>query len=406
MNYSNVTHHDDGLYNFQFAIPQSIHFGVGKRDLLGSLIAREGRRIMVISSPFLSRTGWKDWLEQHVWNHSTTSSYFMDIRGEPTLSLVDAAVNAAQEFQPDVIVAIGGGSVIDVGKAVRGLVHSPYPLIDYLEGVGIGRKLESPVLPFIVLPTTAGTGSEVTKNAVIGDPDRKFKKSFRSTRLIPTHVLIDPTMQKTTPPHITAIAGMDALTQLIEAYISNKATAITRPLCQAGVQSVRSGLLRAYQQPTDLEARSEMAFAALMSGMVLANSGLGLAHGIAAGMGSQIPIPHGLACAVLLPLVFKINHTIAATELAEISRILVPTCEGSSKEEQILAGYQYILSLLDEMHLWEYFKNVPLTSDQIQAITQHSFGNSMKGNPVTISPEQVETWLYQLIKREIYTNGL
>jgi alcohol dehydrogenase class IV len=228
-------------------------------------------------------------------------------RGEPTVADVDAAVESARAAGCDVIAGIGGGSAIDAAKAVAGLLANGGTAQDYMEVVGEGRRITRPAMPWVAMPTTAGTGAEATRNAVIGLPERRFKASIRSEHLLPRGVIIDPELQLDVPAAVTARSGMDALCQCIEACTSTGASPLTDPLALDGIRRAGRSIVRAVEHGDDLAAREDMALAALFSGVALTNAGLGAVHGLAAPLGANFPIPHGTLCAALLPGVMQAN---------------------------------------------------------------------------------------------------
>ena len=228
-------------------------------------------------------------------------------RGEPTVTDIDAALAIARDEKCDFVIGLGGGSAIDAAKAVAGLLANGGVASDYMEVVGKGRKITRPAVPWIAIPTTAGTGAEVTRNAVIGWPEKKFKASIRSELLMAKVALIDPQLGVDVPREVTARSGADALCQCIEAYVSTGANPMTDPIALKGVELAGRYLKRAADDGRDLEAREGMALAALLSGIALTNAGLGAVHGFAAPIGANFPVPHGTVCGVLLPRVIKAN---------------------------------------------------------------------------------------------------
>jgi alcohol dehydrogenase class IV len=228
-------------------------------------------------------------------------------RGEPTVTDVNAAVLAARQAGCNMVVGIGGGSAIDAAKAVAGLMTNGGDVTDYMEVVGKGQKITRPAAPWIAIPTTAGTGAEVTRNAVIGHPEKRFKASLRSEHLLPRVALVDPELGASAPPEVTASSGSDALCQLIESYTSVNAQPITDALALAGIPLAARSLRRAVADGGDLAAREDMALAALLSGITLTNVGLGAVHGFASPLGGNFPAPHGTICGLLLPHVISAN---------------------------------------------------------------------------------------------------
>jgi alcohol dehydrogenase class IV len=237
--------------------------------------------------------------------------------GEPQVEDVDRALETARDAGCDFVIGLGGGSALDTAKAVAGLVTNGGSSLDYMEVIGRGRPLLKPAAPWIALPTTAGTGAEVTRNAVLGCSAKRFKASLRSTHLLARAALVDAELGITTPRDVTARSGMDALCQLIESYTSNRAHPLTDGLALQGITLAARALPRAVTDGRDLVAREEMALASLLSGMTLANVGLGAVHGFAAPMGAHLPVPHGAVCAALLPHVMAANVQALAAESAE-----------------------------------------------------------------------------------------
>jgi alcohol dehydrogenase class IV len=317
---------------------------------------------------------------------------------EPTVEEVDRAVEIGRGAGCDVVVAAGGGAVLDCGKAAAGMMTNPGSLVDYLEGVGKGLQIEKRPLPMIAIPTTAGTGSEVTKNAVISGPG--FKKSVRSPLMIPDLALVDPVLTHSTPPAVTASCGMDALTQVIEPYLSKNATPMTDGLALQGISAAGRSLGRAYRDPGDRQAREGMALASLLGGICLANAGLGAVHGFASPLGALFPIPHGVACAALLPQVVRINLEAARgtpveervrSRFATVARILVEGRGGAPSEplETVVeAGIGFLEQLQRELAI-PRLSDLGLSEEQIPQVVAGARGSSMRYNPVELTDEQL-----------------
>ena len=229
------------------------------------------------------------------------------VPGEPTVGLVQAAVQTARAAGCDCVIAIGGGSTLDTGKAAGALLANPGDLLDYLEVVGKNQPLLRPGLPVIAIPTTAGTGAEVTKNAVLGVPEQKFKVSLRGAYLLPRVALVDPELTFSLPPAVTASTGLDALTQVIEPYVSKRANPLVDLWCREGIARAGRSLRRAYSEGSDPAAREDMAYTSLLGGLSLANAGLGAVHGFASPLGGEFNAPHGAICAALLAPAMKVN---------------------------------------------------------------------------------------------------
>ncbi|MBN2356533.1 iron-containing alcohol dehydrogenase, partial [candidate division KSB1 bacterium] len=310
------------LVDFVFQTANQIVFGAGKIHELPGLVSALGRKVLLcLRGEHLSRSGVLAKLQADFDAAQLEICVFNLPDGEPTIYDVSLGMMEIHQFQAEVVIAIGGGSCIDTAKAMAALATNPGQVTDYLEGIG-QRTLYQPPLPFVAVPTTAGTGAEATKNAVIIAPSHRAKKSMRSALLLPKIALLDAELTLSLPARITAETGMDALTQLIESYISIKAQPIPQALALHGIGLAGKYLRRAYSDGGDLEAREGMMLASLLSGMALANSGLGAAHGIAAALGAVANVPHGRACAMLLPHVMKLNRRVCIKGFADIYQAL------------------------------------------------------------------------------------
>lgn len=289
------------MSNFEFFGVGRVVFGRGEIRRLGGLAAEMGRSAMVVhNGPVRAELG--DTLAV-----AGVAVTFRRQRGEPTVGDVDEVTAEAREVGCDVVIGMGGGSAIDAAKAVAGLLANGGAAADYMEVVGKGQKITRPAIPWIAVPTTAGTGAEATRNAVIGFPERHFKASIRSELLLPRVALIDPELALEVPPDVTARCGMDALCQCIESYTSTGAGPLTDPLALQGISLAARALPKAYSNGHDLAAREDMALAALISGITLTSAGLGAVHGFAAPLGANFPVPHGTVCAALLPGIIAAN---------------------------------------------------------------------------------------------------
>jgi alcohol dehydrogenase class IV len=379
---------------FDFVTAPRILFGPGSIEKLTELVPKFGRRVLLIlGSESADRSGLTDWLE-----HMFPVCAVVRCIREPTAEEVDAAVMAAQEAACDVVVAVGGGSVLDCGKATAGMLTNPGSLVDYLEGVGNGRQLENPPAPLLAAPTTAGTGSEVTRNAVITGPG--YKKSIRSPLLMPRVAVVDPLLTHGMPPLVTAACGMDALAQLIESYLSQKASPITDGLALQGIAEAGPALQRAVASPSDAAARESMAVASLLGGICLANAGLGAVHGFASPLGARFPIAHGVACAALLPQVMRANLEASQGTEAE-DRVWLRFARVS----EALTGIRFVdrtaavdagLGRLQQMQRTlgiPRLATLGVTEADIPRIAADAQGSSMRTNPVVLSTRRLEATL-------------
>jgi alcohol dehydrogenase class IV len=315
------------IAGFEFVTATRIVFGRGRFEQIGKLIAGLGRSALVVSNADRSgRQGLVERLRRLASIESVPVELFW-LRGEPEIGDVDRGLEAARRLGSEVVVGLGGGSAIDTAKAIAALLNNDGSCIDYMEIIGAGRTIREPSRPWIAVPTTAGTGAEVTRNAVIGAKDRAYKASIRSPRLVARVALVDPETGTAVPRDVTARSGMDALTQCIESYTSRGASPLTDALALEGITRAGRALRRAVERGDDAEAREEMALAALLSGITLTNAGLGAVHGFAAPLGARFAAPHGALCAALLPHVMRAN---------------VEALRGEESGEAVLARYATI----------------------------------------------------------------
>jgi alcohol dehydrogenase class IV len=312
--------------------------------------------------------------------------------GEPTVDFVQQGVRQAKAEKCDHVIALGGGSAMDAGKAMAALLTNEGSLLDHLEVIGQSKPLVRPSAPFVAIPTTAGTGAEVTRNAVLASPPHRLKVSLRSPLLLSKLAVVDPELTLGLPAALTACAGLDALTQLIEPFVSSRSNPLTDAICREGMVRVARSLRRACAQPNDLAAREDMALASLFSGLALANAGLGAVHGFAAPIGGMFPAPHGAVCAALLPHVMAANvHALRqrqpGTETLrrydEIAWLL--TEQPDAKADDAVAWVQDLGRALNIPSLRTYGitpSDLPLLSEK--AIS----ASSMKGNPIVLTDEE------------------
>lgn len=374
--------------SFNFATAGRITFGDGaSRDLLG-VVRQFGERAFVITGNHTDADAspLKDLQELEalqIWRSS----------GEPSVEGVRAATAAAREMAPDVIVGLGGGSVIDTAKSVGILLRNSGDLMDYLEVVGKGQTLAPETVPVIALPTTSGTGAEVTANAPIYSPEHKIKASLRSTAMIPAIAIVDPDLTLSTPPAVTASSGLDALTQCIEPYTSGKANPLTDILAQEGMRRAARGLRQAHADGSNRQAREDMAFGSLLGGLSLANAKLGAAHGIAAPVGGMTGAPHGNVCAAVLAKCCETNikamkerdpENPAIARYDTVGQLL--TGNPNATAEDATAWIRETVAMLGVGGLG----SLGLTEDQLDAATKGAMNaSSMKGNPIVLTYDEV-----------------
>lgn len=289
--------------NFEFATATKIIFGPGSLNEVGDIAIKTGKKALLVTG----KGGAAPDRLIEIFSASKISWELVEVIGEPTIEEIEKFVVFARQKSCDYVVSFGGGSVIDTGKAISALITNPGDLMDYLEVIGRGKSIVNQAAPLIAIPTTAGTGSEVSRNAVLTVRDRKIKVSMRSPMMLARVALVDPELTYSLPPAITASTGMDALAQVLEPYVSRKANSLTDLYCVEGMIRASRSLFKAYTNGSDREAREDMAFTSLLGGLALANAGLGGVHGFAAPIGGMFEAPHGAVCARLLPLVVRAN---------------------------------------------------------------------------------------------------
>ncbi|MDY0356474.1 MAG: iron-containing alcohol dehydrogenase [Sedimentisphaerales bacterium] len=374
---------------FEFATANRIVFGPGVAADLPQIIASLGDR------PFVLTGGTPEHYEQIVrlLTEANLEPTTFGIRGEPTTETVSAATAAARQARADVVVGIGGGSAIDSGKAVAAMLTNEGNIEDYLEVVGLGKPLKNRSGPYVAVPTTAGTGAEVTRNAVLLVPEHRVKVSMRSPFLLPEVALVDPLLTHSMAPDVTAATGLDALTQLIEAFVTKKANPLTDGICREGLRCAARSLRRAFEDGADATARQDMALAALFSGLALANAGLGAVHGFAGSLGGMIGAPHGVVCGRLLPHVMAANvkalrdrvpDSPALARFDEIAQIA--TGDDSARASD---GVVWVKNLCGVMALPGLRRYGLTEADFSDAVAQAKKASSMKGNPIELHDDEL-----------------
>jgi alcohol dehydrogenase class IV len=313
--------------------------------------------------------------------------------GEPTTATVREATELARKESCRLVIGFGGGSTLDAGKAIAVLLTNEGDPEDYLEVIGKGKQLTQPSAPCIAIPTTAGTGSEVTRNAVLVSPEHRVKVSMRSSLMLPRVALVDPELTYGLPPGITASTGLDALTQLVEAFTCGRANPITDALCRDGIGRVGRSLLRVFEHGDDAAAREDMALASLFGGLALANSGLGIVHGIAGPIGGKFSAPHGAVCARLLPYAMEVNIAAMQKRLPknqalqrydEIAQAL--TGSGATKTND---GVQWVKELCGTFQIPSLSSYGISSEDFPELVESADRASSTKGNPVQLSRDEM-----------------
>jgi alcohol dehydrogenase class IV len=388
------------LNPFDFYRTPKLVFGPGRVEELGHIAAHYGTKVLVVTGgEALERTGQWGRCEESL-KRASIKVFRYRCSGEPSPETIDSAV---KEFAPgsvEAVVAVGGGSAIDCAKAIAAMLPLREPVTPYLEGVGT-KTHPGKTLPFIAVPTTAGTGSEATKNAVISKVGRPgFKKSLRHDNFTPTCAIVDPELTLTCPPQVTAACGMDAFTQLLESYVSPQSSPVTDALALSGIQRMASALIPASTHRADaIELRSALAYAAFLSGITLANAGLGIIHGLASPIGGLVPIPHGVVCATLLGEACRINikrlrelrcpDDIMLVKYAKVGRTLA-----GEDDPDLLASCDLLLKTLDQ---WTEKLSIPRLSQygvaesDLDALAAQA---GQKTNPIQLGLDDIKAILH------------
>lgn len=366
----------------EFFTAERIIFSVGAISQLGEICTAFGEHVLFLHgrNQILKKS------IQEILNVSHMHVDEYEVQGEPTVEKVSEIANLARNRKIQVVISAGGGSVIDTGKAVSAMITNSGELLDYLEVVGKGLPIKQRAAPFIAVPTTAGTGSEVTKNAVLNVPDEKVKVSMRSTLMIPRVAILDPNLTLSLPSNVTASTGMDALTQLIEPFISIKANPMVDLFCRDGIVRVMRSLKTAYLDGNSINAREDMCWASLYGGIALANAGLGAAHGFAAPIGGMFNAPHGAVCAILLPRVIKENYLFMKKNKYDLSKFMELAALISGKiKPDIDESIEMIEVLCEELQIPGLSAYKITKNDFPEIIEKAKVSSSMKGNPVQLT---------------------
>jgi alcohol dehydrogenase class IV len=382
---------------FEFATAGRILFGEGVARQAAPAAAQMGKRALLVTGASGERAS----SLALALEASALAVIPFRVPGEPAVELIRQGAEYARDERCEVVIAMGGGSAIDAGKALAAMLTNRGEPLDYLEVIGRGQPLAHPSAPFIAIPTTAGTGSEVTRNAVLAVPERRVKASLRSPHLLPRLAAVDPELALGLPPALTAFTGLDALTQLIEPYVSSRANPMTDVFCVEGMRRAAAALPRAWENGNDREARAGMAWASLLGGLALANAGLGAVHGFASPVGGRFPAPHGAVCAAVLPHAMRINvealrrrapESRALERYSEIAR-LATGCSNATAED----GARWVAALCRQLEI-PGLRAYGVTEADIPALIQDAASaSSMKANPIVLTEEELREILAQSI---------
>lgn len=380
---------------FEFSTATRIIFGIGKAREIGTYARTLGRRAMVVTGRSSARA---DIILEQLDKLGIASTSF-SVRGEPTTDIALAGVQKARQAACDWVIGIGGGSVIDTGKVIAALLTNEGKLLDYLEVIGKGKPLEKTPAPYVAVPTTAGTGAEVTSNSVLESSEHRVKVSMRSPLMLPRLAVVDPELTYSMPQPITAGTGLDAFTQLLEAFVSNKANPLTDGICREGLRRAAGSLVRVFEDGRDTEAREAMSLASLFGGLALANAKLGAVHGIAGPLGGMFKAAHGAICGRLLPFVMEMNiaalqmrepQSPALARYREVARIVTGKTDAGPSD-----GINWVHNVCSRLKLPPLSDYKITEADFPLLVEKARAASSMKGNPIQLTEEELAKILRQ-----------
>jgi alcohol dehydrogenase class IV len=371
---------------FTLLYPPKITFGCGKLSELGEETKTFGRKVLIVTGhSAIRKSGTLERSLDILGGSGVDAVLFEKVESDPSLQTVDEATKLARDEKCDAVIGIGGGSPIDAAKAIASMVKQPGTIWEY----HAGKEVEREGLPFIAVPTTAGTGAEVTKNAVLSDAEKLIKKSVRSPLMIAKVAIVDPELTLSLPPDVTAYTGMDALTQAIESYVTKSSNAITDSFALKAVELIYHNLPDAVKNGSDIRSREKMALGSLLSAMAFSNSGLGAVHGLAHPIGIRFRVPHGLACAILLPYVMELNIGAKTDKFDDIAAVI--GCERAEDTPEA------IRELLRVIGIPESFANCGISDDDLPYIIAGSRSNSMSKNPRTLTDQDLEVLIRRVM---------
>jgi len=377
------------MLRFEFATATRIIFGAGTLKQIGPIAAEMGHRALVVTGLATALT--RPLLD--LLAGQGIDREIFPVSGEPTLEVVRQGIQHVRLATCDLVIGFGGGSAIDTGKAIAALMTNSGDLLDYLEVVGKGKPITQPAAPYIAISTTAGTGAEVTRNAVLASPEHRVKVSLRSPHMLPRVALVDPELTYSLPPEVTASTGLDALTQLVEPFVSIRANPVTDAFCREGMHRAARSLRQAYEHGDDVNAREDMALASLLGGLALANAGLGAVHGIASVVGGMFPAPHGAVCARLLPHVMETNvHALqerqpgsdALRHYDEVARILT-----GSDQAKAADGVTWVQELCQALRIPPLASYGMTPADLSTVVDKSAVASSTKVNPSQLNSDEM-----------------
>ena len=375
--------------------PTEIITGTGCLDQLGRVCRRYGERALLVCGTRAAKAaGILDRAIASLIGEGMAVATYDRVTGEPTLETVESGVALARQEGSEVIIGLGGGSAMDTAKAIAGLLPLPGRARDYHQG----RSIEKPGVPFVAIPTTAGTGAEVTKNAVLIDADRRIKSSIRHDSWFARAALVDPELTLSLPPAVTASTGADALCQAVEPYVSIAAMPTTDALAAEAIRLLGRSLVRAYRDGQDTQARADTLYGSMMAGMALANARLGGVHGIAHPLGCRYHIPHGTVCGLLLPYVMEYNLAYATEKYAKVAALLGANVQGMTPERAALESVTAVQRIFDALSIPRKLAPFGVREEDFPGIVAESLpSGSLKHNPRPLAEEDVRTILREAL---------
>lgn len=381
------------IHKANLIAPRTIVFGKNKLDMLGELVfplAWGQKAVLVTGFRSAEKSGLTDRLSALLSRYTIKVATIIKVHREPTVEMVTQAAEQVRQSHARLVISAGGGSVMDMGKALAALATNEGVIEDYIEGIG-SRTLQKDALPHVAIPTVPGTGAEVTRNAVIHSPEKGYKKSLRSDKLLPAIALVDPSLMFGVPAHVIAAGGMDAITQLIESVLTINRRRETTELAKEALRMAREALALCYEDPNHYAAREIMALVSMLSGVCLTNAGLAMAHGIAAALGALFDVPHGLACGILLPHTLRYNRTACEPIMADVLAAFLnqPRPTPATIDEGIAA----IESLQRWMQIPPDLKYLNLKPADLERLAHAAMGSSMSGNPIPMTPDKTLAFL-------------
>lgn len=372
--------------SFDLALPRYIAFGAGSLSRLAEIAAPfPSPALLVVGRGSLGKSGARDAIVGLLEKAGKDAVVFSGVEPDPSVQTVDRGTALCRERGCRLVVGAGGGSVIDCAKAIAAMAPAGESVRDYLDGK---KEIDRPGLPCLAVPTTAGTGAEATRNAVLTDREKRRKRSIRHRFLVPAAAIVDPDLTLGLPPALTAAGGMDALAQLIEPFVSLRANPIVDALCLRGMEAAGRGIARAVAAGKDREARAEMSLASLLSGMALANAGLGLAHALSHPLGARFGVPHGVACAILLPSVMEFNLPAAPERLARAAAALGAETAGLTAAAAARRGVERVAALAKEIGIPGRLSAFGVRESDLAVLAAESQGTSRAANPRPASDQE------------------